>query len=57
MFASVVVLAIKYPTNNNKNDTWQEKYYINTVFLHFVCVCAGGKCGGVVGRKWVWVFE
>lgn len=46
MFASVVVLAIKYPTNNNKNDTWQEKYYIITVFLHFVCVCAGWEKWG-----------
>lgn len=54
-FRSVVVLAIKYTANNNKSDTWQEKYnVIITEILHFCLSCwgvDGVRAGGV--RVWV----
>lgn len=45
---SVVVLAIKYTANNNKSDTWQEKYNdIITKTLHFCLSGEGGEDGGL----------
>lgn len=48
VFFRSVVLVIKYTTNNNKSDTWHEKYNdIITEILHFCLLWIVERGGGV----------